>query len=359
MCHRHVISCHQVKKVLQFMMYASYHLRLELSFLMDEFAMPPQPPAENSLGIADIDGSSDSVSANDAKSCPRHSTDSDFDNDVKSGKTETGKNSRSIAGEERRDVKRVRGVERSCVSVNRTCVSSEAVDSTNKAVCSPKKAADPKNKYVDSTGKAVNHTNKAVDSTNQAVDSPDKAVDPTNKKAVDGGAHSRQLPTNADDEKNDLAKMRHVTDASDPLHDYQRSKDESIFDSHSELREVERTSQHFKDALGDVILAVSPFVRHDLPYLLTNSGAKCWLRQFFPENMFCSELLPNMTDAAWGKNKTAPVSVMDGREAERDVALGKEHDFITQKLTASAGDCHIQVRERERAGIRGRRFPLP
>ena len=348
------------------MMYASYHLRLELSFLMDEFAMPPQPPAENSLGIAEIDGSSDSVSANDAKSCPCHSTDSDFDNDVKSGKTEMGKNSRSIGGEESGDVKRVRSIERSCVNVTRTGVSSEAVDSidkvvgsTNKAVCSPKKAADPKNKSVGSTGKAVNHTNKAVDSTNQAVDSPDKAVNPLNTKAVDsadGAAYSRQLPTNADDEKNYLAKMRHVTDASDPLHDYQRSKDESIFDSHSDLREVERTSQHFKDALGDVILAVSPFVRHDLPYLLTNSGAKCWLRQFFPENMFCSELLPNTTDAAWGKSKTAPVSVMEGRQAESDVALGKEHDFITQKLTASAGDCHIQVREQ---GLGGDVFTSP
>jgi hypothetical protein len=42
-------DCFQVKEIIYFMIYVAYHLKLELSFLMDEFAMPPPAPDENSF----------------------------------------------------------------------------------------------------------------------------------------------------------------------------------------------------------------------------------------------------------------------------------------------------------------------
>lgn len=39
-----------MKQILQFVTYVSYHLKLELSYLMDSFAMPPALPDENILG---------------------------------------------------------------------------------------------------------------------------------------------------------------------------------------------------------------------------------------------------------------------------------------------------------------------
>lgn len=43
----------QVKQVIQFMIYVEYNWRLERSFLMDEFALPPALPEETSLVLSD------------------------------------------------------------------------------------------------------------------------------------------------------------------------------------------------------------------------------------------------------------------------------------------------------------------
>ena len=290
----HVILCHQVKTVLQFMTFASYHLRLELSFLMDEFATPPPPPGEHSLGIPDIDSTTDNVSTNDAKSWPCHSTDSGTG--VNSVKAETDKSSKltsAFSEEENVCGGNVSSGESGSVDIKKT-LSASCEDSAGKDTDSNRVPSD------------------------------------TEKEKSNSGS--------------DLTKTKHVTDSSDPLHNYQRSKDESIFDCHAELREVGRTSRHFKDALSDVILTVSPFIKHDLPYLLTDSGAKCWLRRFFPENMFCSKRLPQTAESARGKGTAVPVPMTAGNAGDREVSLAKEHQFITQKLTSSVSDCHIQVR---------------
>ena len=40
-----------MKHVLQFMIYVAYHSKLEISFLMDEFAMPPPAPDEMEISL--------------------------------------------------------------------------------------------------------------------------------------------------------------------------------------------------------------------------------------------------------------------------------------------------------------------
>ena len=290
------------------MTYMSYHLRLELSFLMDEFAMPPPPPGEHTFGIADTD---------DTKPCPCHSADND-DGGVKTASEDTSEGHIAVTEERNVGAWILRSGDGNAVDANSTiCVGSEAAELTDRSGEKSPNDAGSEKTCVGS---------EAVDSTEQSCD-----------KSPNDNENSTSV--------SDPTMVEHVSDFSDPLHDYQRSRDESIFDSHSELRVVGRTSQHFKTALDDVALSVSPFIEHNLPYLLTDSGAKCRLRSFFPEHIFCSELLQSTADTTFEKCKVAvAVTMPAGVKDDRDVVLGKEHEFITQKLTDSADDCHIQVR---------------
>ena len=78
-----------------------------------------------------------------------------------------------------------------------------------------------------------------------------------------------------------------LTDQSDPLQSYQKSHDDSIFQSSLEMAE-QKNRFKLKKALENVILSVSPYIHYDLPYLETEQGSKCELRRYFPEEIYWS-----------------------------------------------------------------------
>ena len=78
-----------------------------------------------------------------------------------------------------------------------------------------------------------------------------------------------------------------LTDQSDPLHSYQKSHDDSIFHSSLEMEE-QKNRFKLKKALENIILAVSPYIHYDLPYLETEQGFRCELRRYFPEEIYWS-----------------------------------------------------------------------
>ena len=78
-----------------------------------------------------------------------------------------------------------------------------------------------------------------------------------------------------------------LTDQSDPLQSYQKSHDDSIFQSSLEMEE-QKNRFKLKKALENIILAVSPYIHYDLPYLETEQGFRCELRRYFPEEIYWS-----------------------------------------------------------------------
>ena len=83
---------------------------------------------------------------------------------------------------------------------------------------------------------------------------------------------------------------KEISDFSDPLQDYQRSKDESIFYKDDiKLHTENRVAQNFKKVLGDVIVCTSPLQRIDTPYLETVHGMRCKLRNYFPPCVYWSQ----------------------------------------------------------------------
>ncbi|XP_065940327.1 1-phosphatidylinositol 3-phosphate 5-kinase isoform X5 [Magallana gigas] len=81
-----------------------------------------------------------------------------------------------------------------------------------------------------------------------------------------------------------------VSDQSDPLYNYQKNKDDTIFFSSHTLQEKSfKHCQKFKKLLKEVILSVSPFISYELPYLETESGSMCTNRKFFSEEIYWSQ----------------------------------------------------------------------
>lgn len=82
-----------------------------------------------------------------------------------------------------------------------------------------------------------------------------------------------------------------VSDFSDPLQDYQRSKNENIFSSeHQNIKFQDDTkSVHtFKKALTDTMISISPLLKFEVPYLETITGRNCKLRRYFPASVYWS-----------------------------------------------------------------------
>ena len=75
----------------------------------------------------------------------------------------------------------------------------------------------------------------------------------------------------------------------DPLTVYQRTQDESVFSADEPLQvHVKNDAAQFKKHIDEVILTVSPYVQYEVPYLLTEPGVQSRLRSFFPEQIFWS-----------------------------------------------------------------------
>ena len=99
--------------------------------------------------------------------------------------------------------------------------------------------------------------------------------------------------SNARPEKSPFLRRKvestYLTDQSDPLQSYQKSQDDSIFQSSLEMEEqLQKHRFKLKKALEYVILSTSPYIHYDLPYLETEQGSKCELRKYFPEEIYWS-----------------------------------------------------------------------
>ena len=135
-----------------------------------------------------------------------------------------------------------------------------------------------------------------------------------------------------------------VVDFSDPLHDYQRSQDDSIFTAAPlALTEQKRTSsQRFRKLLGDVLLSMSPYLRHDAPYLETPPGLLCALRQYLPPNVFHSALFDDQVVTHAHRNRES--SSADDIEASRDQSItSKMHAFLITQLKMPFTTSSFQV----------------
>ena len=134
--------------------------------------------------------------------------------------------------------------------------------------------------------------------------------------------------------KDKLMNIENVADFSDPLRAL------SVSPSKFEIGSVELEVQHpfdnrFRTSLNSTILSISPYVSFPLPYFESETGRKCLLRKFFPDELFYSR--------QWSSNLEKieiPESTKISEESDQKIFLNK---FMTMKLTAPADYSNIQT----------------
>ena len=141
------------------------------------------------------------------------------------------------------------------------------------------------------------------------------------------------------------SKPTEVLDFSDPLHNYQKSHDDSIFQSKVQFKEVVRKHSHkFRKALDDVILSCSPYMKYQVPYLETDIGTNCALREYFPEEIYWSVFLDEGNRRKPLKYYNEDVSLKRTEGSHHSVMRIPPHQFVFETMTTSMTETKAQVR---------------
>ncbi|XP_056640270.1 1-phosphatidylinositol 3-phosphate 5-kinase [Diorhabda sublineata] len=97
-------------------------------------------------------------------------------------------------------------------------------------------------------------------------------------------------------------------------------------------------SNNFKKQLDDTILCVSPYVVFSVPYLETETGKKCKLRRYFPDDLYFSVHFENNVKNKWKNNSEENRS----DQIEIKEKIKPLHPFLLMKLTESGEDVNVQ-----------------
>lgn len=340
----------RVKQILSFLVYASYHSGLELEFLMNELAIPPQLKSDQSMeDIAsnDVDDIQNSAfSQNCRETMYDHVDENDLDENCDS--LFPGHSGQDSVFEKDLGNDSEQSVKFDIMNEWDRCQHSLSLES-------------PVNLETVIDCFYENGSNDASVSVIPSEDSAHEKYE--NQRTESNSENIVPLEQNVGPGRNKKESMTSelVTDLSDPLHSYQILKDEKIFDYSSAplLKEDKRhTCQQFKKALSEVLLTISPFVKFDMPYLETEAGSMCKLRSCFPSEIFWSELFhPERSSQINGRQKlSATESALTTSTSLPSFKLLPKHPFITDRLSLPVTDLQIQA---ELADFRARGGRIP
>lgn len=131
--------------------------------------------------------------------------------------------------------------------------------------------------------------------------------------------------------------IENVGDFSDPLRAVDISP--SVFDSESSFELAVETpfDNRFRTALSSTALSISPFLNFPLPYLETESGRKCALRCYFPNELYYSK---QWSDRRYDKQVSLE---MPNLELTETITLLLQHEFTSFKITSSIDSKEVQT----------------
>ncbi|XP_012269678.2 1-phosphatidylinositol 3-phosphate 5-kinase [Athalia rosae] len=136
-----------------------------------------------------------------------------------------------------------------------------------------------------------------------------------------------------------------ISDRSDPLHQYLEGGNDLFEETNSLVQQLSVTdlplSNKFKKALDDTILSVSPYLTFSIPYLETEPGRNCVLRKFFSKEIYHSSQFSDKVEGV----RSNSISTESGRQDDRmsNLNLKPRHDFVGTKITTCADSRGIQA----------------
>ncbi|XP_048238602.1 1-phosphatidylinositol 3-phosphate 5-kinase-like isoform X1 [Haliotis rufescens] len=276
----------KVKEVVKMMSYTSYNSLLEISYCMDEFALPPPNP--------------DEIQAQDDFDLAETIRELTLTEDAPERVKNEDENKQAVTTDKPAQDQQIIDVEgKSGGEKVENCVMAEHGSSTVK-----------------------------LDEGNEE----DSEVVLRKGHSVEKDTDSKR--TSKDSCKRQSVERTELTDLSDPLHSYQNSKDESIFDSKVSFQEHKQTKQwQFKKALIGLVLSISPYHKYEVPYLETAHGSKCELRKYLPEDIYWSQLFEG-EQGQRSRSKYYDGDYSGHYTPKSNIHITEAHPFILQQLTA-------------------------
>ncbi|KAM8855783.1 1-phosphatidylinositol 3-phosphate 5-kinase isoform 3-T3 [Spinachia spinachia] len=302
----------RVKEIIMLMVCVAYHSQLEISFLMDEFAMPPSLAQSTSFPCL-LEG----TSAEEEEKGKEEEEEEEEEEAVAEGDTSEGSLEKTVVPED------------------------SALGGATEEEWLPPKTGDvntfQEKHFADSSspvrdeeaGNMEKMTSTPFSSPitlplcvlppflleeDQEMDSDTLIMAPGGEAGEEGSpeAKERSLPTG--DEGRTAPATRSFRD---PLQDDTGMfVAEQVDSSDDRLKSI---SAGFKQELKEIILCISPFITFKEPFLLTPAGMHCPSRDYFPEKVYLSPLLNKDYKELDGRRKrqllkdSAPSALVSGQ----------------------------------------------
>ncbi|KAL0184502.1 hypothetical protein M9458_020198, partial [Cirrhinus mrigala] len=308
----------RVKEIIIFMVCVAYHSQLEISFLMDEFAMPP------------------SLSESSSFPCLLESTTLEEEDEI-GGERESQDNDGSTLGDDNLTLLPEEDFEPGLQEVIKIHSREPSIsESSHKDGESPR---INKNRSVASSSggeEEIRKTSTPLSSFSSSLLQPTSPpflisdLKETSQEVIKGSGEEEK---NKDLEENLVHRDSTSSDTSlpparlfrDPLQDDTGLfVTEHVASSDDRLKSI---SALFKQELKDIILCISPFITFREPYLLTAAGLHCPSRDYFPEQVYLSPLLNKDSKELDGRRK---------RQLLKDLTNGT----VSQQRTIQILPCH-------------------
>ncbi|XP_021352266.1 1-phosphatidylinositol 3-phosphate 5-kinase-like isoform X3 [Mizuhopecten yessoensis] len=358
----------RIKKIMRHIIYAAYNSQLEISLLMDEFAMPPGQ-LDDSIHVIDSADSTPSAGVDMVDSINNSDAIQEW---VESTVAEGGANeSGGVASEEVGVANENEGGATNVGDVN--CSVDGNINSSMTSVDDKSdKQGDSYPEIVTLESEKGNMDTEEVckcsenvklndkDMSNVLESEKDTAMENDLKTLVEEGKIKFTLGETNDDSEQDQDKNESldlkmdllncdnigrktssseiITDQSDPLHNFEKNQDDTIFQSSITLQEKsQKRYQKFRKLLNEVLLSTSPFVKYDVPFLESESGSDCCSRKYFAH---IDELYWSCRFDPTGYEMRRSQKYHEGEQPPKppmswsDVEVVESHPFILSELTS-------------------------
>ncbi|XP_068101047.1 1-phosphatidylinositol 3-phosphate 5-kinase isoform X2 [Hyperolius riggenbachi] len=295
----------RVKDIIVFMMYAAYHSQLEISFLMDEFAMPPTLPKSSSFRslIEGYEGDGSQKDLFNGEECSVINWDSDR--------------------------------------------SSEKLHVISEYQSSDDGELLEKHSFVEENGVLESKSFEScllqdpprVLSSSSLLSSvsiePELFTQMCHIPGIENDEETEYLVGELEP-KNKLQVFR------DPLQD-----DSGLYITEEVASTDDRLkalSMAFKQELKDVILCISPIISLKEPFLFTEKGMHCPTRDYFPEQVYISPLLDKEIKEVESRRKKqllrelSTIQSMNGNIQGKTIEVLPSHELLNTRISEHLGD---------------------
>ncbi|XP_053569042.1 1-phosphatidylinositol 3-phosphate 5-kinase [Bombina bombina] len=302
----------RVKEIIIFMIYAAYHSQLEISFLMDEFAMPPTLPKSSSFhslieGQGDSSGQKDLFNGSDCSVI-------NWESDISSEKLPVISENQSLDDIDFLDQK--------SFSDEKIEIDSRSLNGHSSMIQQDSPASLPSSSIL-SSGLEIEPELLSQMCLIPGILKDDDAEQSQQEEDL-------QEPTN---------QMRLFRD---PLQD-----DTGLYITEEFTPSDDRLKMHsvvFKQELKDVILCISPIISFKEPFLLTEKGMRCPTRDYFPDQVYQSPLLNKELKEMESRRKKQMLREFSSLKGLNGSIQGKatdmlpSHELLSSKIAEHWGD---------------------